>query len=106
MSKQIVDKSSVIIPEGTIEDFKRPNHPDFLTASELKAIKWSGLRHNSLTDDAEIWILGDCMKKVSKAEVQANPQAINYAYEEVFRLWEVQPDDPNLRDFRKLTGRD
>jgi len=94
---RIVDRSKIIIPEGTMEDFKRPNHLDFMTASELKAAKFSGLRHNSLTDDAEIWILGDLTRLITKAEVMQNPHAINQAMEEVFALHKVLPDIPELR---------
>lgn len=100
MTKQIVNKESIVIPAGTQEEFNRPNHPDFATTSELKAQEFSGLRHNSLTDDAEIWILGEIRRKVSKNEVLLDPDAINKAFEEVYCLHEVQPDVAALRRFR------
>ena len=84
-------------PEGEMEDFKRPNHPDFMFASELEKIKWSGLRHNSLSNDAEIWVLGEVVERVSKLQVQLNPLAINQAYEKVFGLKEVMPDTMDAR---------
>ena len=37
-----------------MEDFNRPSHPDFMTAKELKDMKFSGTRHNSLVDSIEI----------------------------------------------------
>lgn len=92
MSKQIVDKSSIVIPSGTMEDFKRPDHPDFMDSSELKKAKWSGLRHNSLTDEAEIWVLGEVVERVSQQQVMLNPLAINEAFEKAFALGEVMPD--------------
>ena len=36
-----------------MEDFKRPDHPDFMDSSELKKAKWSGIRNNSLSGDLE-----------------------------------------------------
>lgn len=42
-----------------MEDFKRPNHNDFLTAAELKKESFCGVRHNSLTDYMEFWIEGE-----------------------------------------------
>lgn len=87
---------------GEMEDFKRPSHPDFLTASELVAVKFSGMRHNSITDDAEIWIKGRVERRVSKAEVQLDPLAINKAIEEVFGLENVMPDSPAARQWEKI----
>ena len=75
-----------------MEDFKRPDHPDFQTTAELKKLRFCGIRHNALTDEAEIWVLGNIEAKVSKAESLLNPLAINRAYEEVFALKEVMPD--------------
>lgn len=97
MAKQIVDKSAIAIPQGTMEDFKRPDHPDFMDSAELRKAKWSGLRHNSLTDEAEIWMLGEVAERVSKQQTLLNPLAINEAYEKVFCLKEVMPDTLDAR---------
>lgn len=88
MTKRIFDKSKIVIPSGTIEDFKRPDHPDFMTALELAKIEFTGMRHNSLTDDCEIWILGNLERRITREEVKLNPTAISRAYEEVFGLTE------------------
>jgi len=98
---QIVNKDSIVIPVGTMEDFKRPNHPDFALSSELKEQKWSGLRHNSLTDTAELWILGEVRGTVSKAQIQLDPLAINKMYEEVFMLDNILPDIVELREIQE-----
>ncbi len=42
-----------------MEDFKRPNHNDFKTSSELRKEKFNGIRHNSVTEDLEFWIEGE-----------------------------------------------
>jgi len=97
MSKQIVNKEGIIIPQGTMEDFKRPNHPDFMDSSELKRAAFSGIRHNSLSNEAEIWVLGNIEARVSAMQVQLNPMAINEAYEKVFALKEVMPDTMDAR---------
>lgn len=97
----IVDKSKIQIPEGTMEDFKRPNHYDFMTTSELKKTTFSGLRHNSLADNAEIWILGRLERVITFPEVQLDPLAINKAWAEVFGLEEVMPDIPELRAYHE-----
>lgn len=75
-----------------MEDFKRPNHPDFQTTTELSKDKFSGIRHNSLTDEAEIWVLGNLEARVSHADIAFNPLAINQAIEKVFALKEIMPD--------------
>lgn len=94
MTKRIFDKSKIEIPEGTMEDFNRPNHPDFMTSSELAKIEFTGIRHNSITNDCEFWILGNLEKKVTKEEVLMNGTAISRAWEEIFGLHEgsVLPD--------------
>lgn len=107
MSKQIVNKEGIIIPEGTVEDFKRPNHPDFMTGSELSEMKFSGLRSNSITNDSEIWLEGEVVSRVTVAQLAQDPMAISKAMEEVFALQgkaEIRPDIPELRAFKKLTG--
>lgn len=100
MAKQIVDKSSVIIPAGTMEDFRRPNHPDFMTTSELKKEQWSGIRHNALSQNCEIWLLGEIRASVSPELVELNHHAIDEAYAEVFCLHEVRPDIPELKNYK------
>lgn len=83
-----------------MEDFKRPDHPDFMTSSELKAANFSGQRVNSVTGDWELWVQGECVRRVTQAEVKRDGQAINKAMAEYFGLEEVQPDLANLKRFR------
>lgn len=68
------------------EGFERPNHPDFMDASELKAMNFSGVRHNSLSDDTEIWIDGERVKIISAVARSINPHAVEEAFQEVFKL--------------------
>ena len=48
--------------KGDDFDSKRPDHPDFMGASELKKAEFSGIRHNSLTDQTEIWKVGGWLR--------------------------------------------
>jgi hypothetical protein len=82
-----------------MEDFKRPNHPDFKLTDELAKDKFSGFRHNALTDEAEIWIEGEIRARITRADVLRDPMAINKAYEQVFGLPEVFPDTPEIRAY-------
>lgn len=97
MAKQIVNKDSIVVPQGTMEDFKRPNHADFMTNSELAKAKFSGLRHNCLNDDAEIWLDGELKATVSQVAISIDPDALNKAFEEVFALADVMPDHKQAR---------
>lgn len=74
------------------EKFKRPNHPDFMTASELKDIEFSGIRQNNLALRWEFWILGRMEKEVSYAAVAADPLALTKAHVELFAM----TPDPSL----------
>lgn len=102
---RIVDRSRVLVPAGTMEDFKRPDHPDFMTASELKAIKFSGLRRNEMGLCSEVWMLGEAVITISDEELRRNPKAINIAMEDVFALERVMPDTEAVRDADRLLGK-
>ena len=56
-----------------MEDFKRPNHPDFMTSGELKKMKFNGIRSNSITEDLECWIEGEVVVVSSKLARSINP---------------------------------
>lgn len=72
------------------EEFKRSNHNDFATAVELKDRKFSGIRHNSITGDVEIWTDGDVRKRISALDAINNEFAIERAIEEVFAINKVE----------------
>ena len=71
---------------NTKEGFDRPNHADFMDASELRAMKFSGVRHNSISDDIEIWTEGDLRKAISQVERTIRPHAVEEAFAEIFKL--------------------
>lgn len=97
---RVVNKDNIIIPEGEMTDFNRPDHPDFMSSSELRAINFSGQRVNSITGNWELWIMGEVAKEVTVAQVKSDPQIINKAVEDAFGLHEVQPDMVELHRFR------
>jgi len=69
MTFHIIIKGKVKPPPGTWNDkITRPNHPDFCTTSELKKQGFTGMRHNSLTNDIEIWTLGDLRAKAPASD--------------------------------------
>ncbi len=72
-------------------DSKRPDHPDFMTALELKKHEFSGVRTNSLSGDVEIWKFGEIAKIVRKEMLETHANAaIANALEDVFLLGDVQ----------------
>jgi hypothetical protein len=75
-------------------EFKRPDHPDFMDAAELKVAKFSGYRQNSLSKDCEIWVEGEMKRSISPTELQFNHNAINEAMQEIFALDRVMPNTP------------
>lgn len=65
-------KGKAKIPEGTLSDnIPRPEHPDFMTSKELKDIKFTGMRHNTLLDRIEIWVLGGVVADSRVGDVPA-----------------------------------
>ena len=73
-----------------MEDFKRPNHPDFKDSSELKKDKFNGIRHNSLTDDIECWIEGEVVFFSSKLARSINPNDFEQKYAEYFGFYNAE----------------
>lgn len=73
-------------------DSKRPDHPDFMCASELKKAGFSGIRHNSLTDQTEIWKVGEVAKVISKAlmdQAVDRNAVLAMAMEDTFGIYDV-----------------
>lgn len=73
-----------------MDDFKRPNHTDFATASELKAQGFSGIRINSITEEQELWTFGDLRLSVPLSLIAIDSSIWDRKYEEVFKLKDVQ----------------
>ena len=71
----IIIKGKSKIPAGTMEDFKRPDHTDFMDASELRKVKFSGIRNNSIGMCTEIWINGDMTSSMLNMVIKADPKA-------------------------------
>ena len=69
------------------EEFKRPDHPDFLTATELAAQGFTGVRSNSLNGDMECWVHGKKEFSVGQTEMGINPAAFEIAYAEHFGIF-------------------
>jgi hypothetical protein len=65
-----------------MENFKRPDHPDFMDSSELAGIEFSGLRHNSISDYMEFWVLGRKLFELSSLEYRLYPEKWAALYEE------------------------
>lgn len=66
------------------EVYKRSSHNDFATSAELKDKKFTGWRHNSLTDTMELWILGEVKRTVTPAMLKSDPQIIEKVQLEYF----------------------
>jgi len=79
------------------EDFdsKRPDHPDFMDYFELKKEGWSGIRHNQISNDIEIWIDGEIKRSISERErFYDSDLVLANALREVFLLTsEVKMED-------------
>lgn len=69
---------------GKTESFHRPNHPDFMLSSELKATQWTGVRQNEITREWEFWIVGEVKKTIPEAE--AFPEVLAQAHIDLFGL--------------------
>jgi hypothetical protein len=73
-----------------VEDFKRPDHDDFATSAELSARRFTGIRHNSITNEQELWVEGHIKLAMSVDMLRVNPQLWHKKYEELFALHHVE----------------
>lgn len=80
-SKHIVFKHN-----AETEGYKRSDHNDFATTTELKQRKFSGVRMNELAQQNEFWMLGDIVGTVSFQEIRNDPAAMGKKHVEVFFL--------------------
>lgn len=87
--------------KGDDFDSKRPDHPDFMDASELKKREFCGLRHNKLSNQMEIWKLGEVAKVIPQAlmdrAVDRNA-VIAMALEDVFGIWDVAIEGMEIKE--------
>ena len=74
---------------GKSEEYKRSDHTDFCTAKELKDRDFSGMRHNSLSNQMEIWIDGELRGSMEYNLALQYPDKFNQLYSEVMGLKEV-----------------
>lgn len=73
-----------------MEDFKRPNHTDFMDSFELNRLSFSGIRHNSISDYMELWLDGEKRFELSSHDYRHNPEKWAAAYEQLFALNHVE----------------
>lgn len=73
-----------------IDDFKRPDHNDFRTSSELKALNFTGMRDNSISEEVECWVDGRVVFSVTYTAMQLDIEIFNKKYAEYFGLHKVE----------------
>lgn len=77
---------------GKTEEFKRPSHPDFSDSLELVDMKWSGVRHNAILDQLEIWKLGVLAASMSASIANQFPEKWEELYSRTFGLDNVKQE--------------
>lgn len=65
-----------------IDDYKRPDHNDFKDFYELRKEKFSGIRHNSISQEIEIWLDGEIKGRCAENNVDEYQRL----YNEIFGL--------------------
>jgi len=79
------------IRQQRTEEFRRPDHNDFMTTSELAKCRFSGVRDNVLASQYEIWVAGKAEVTVTYLAVAADPLALTKAYSELFGITKASP---------------
>lgn len=68
------------------ENFKRSDHNDFATASELRDRGFSGWRENKILMVYELWLDGSIKRNVSFERAASDPDALEKALVEYMGL--------------------
>lgn len=66
--------------------YKRSNHNDFATAAELAQRKFLGWRSNKISNEMELWINGEIVRRVTAYEIQVDPHKVEKVHAEFFGL--------------------
>lgn len=66
--------------------YKRSNHNDFATSDELKKRKFSGWRSNQLSNETELWVNGEIVRRVTAFELTLDPHRVEKVHAEFFGL--------------------
>lgn len=93
MSEKKLSAPTIITREGhsvgKSEEYKRSSHSDFATGKELSEANFSGVRHNSLANQLEIWVLGNLAGAMAYELAQSRPDLWESLYRDVFGLNDV-----------------
>ena len=74
--------------------FKRPDHPDFMTFSELQKIKFTGVRSNKIMQDYEFWAEGEIRGRVSHRKAVKDPGLMARKHLSVYGM--VPPEENGI----------
>lgn len=67
------------------QDWSKPrNLAVIATSQELKYRGWSGIRHNTFTNDIEIWLLGRIAARENYNRILTNPELVATLHEKAF----------------------
>lgn len=66
------------------EEFKRPDHPDFMTSVELGKMGFNGIRVNTIGRQLEFWLNGLVAFYATEAELAVNERAFLEKYKNFF----------------------
>lgn len=69
------------------EDYKRSNHNDFATSSELKERKFSGMRMNTISRQWELWVQGEVKETLNAGNGKPTDEEIEAVFRKVFGLY-------------------
>lgn len=68
------------------EDFKRSNHNDFATSSELRKRQYSGMRMNSIAQELEIWVVGEIRATIPAPNGRVDDEAVDAVFKSIFAM--------------------
>jgi len=77
------------------EGYRRSEHNDFATSAELHDRRFTGIRHNSITDEQELWVEGHIRLAVPMTLMRMDPNIWNKKYEDIFALHHVETLNQN-----------
>jgi len=66
------------------EDYRRSDHNDFATSSELAERRFNGYRMNAITSELEIWVYGVVRGRVPAPNGRADEEAVQREFNKIF----------------------
>ena len=67
--------------------YRRSDHADFATSSELSKNRFSGMRMNSITNELEFWVFGAIQERLPAPNGHVDDAKVEEVFRRIFAMY-------------------